>query len=123
MKSYQDLIVWQKSLELVKIVYQVTEKFPPKEMFGITSQMRRAAVAIPSNIAEGFSRRNSGEKVQFLNIASGSGAELEAQSIISLELRFLTRKDFNELSFKLIEIMKMINSLSRKVKERGNSSN
>jgi four helix bundle protein len=70
--SYKDLIVWQKSIQLVKLIYQATEEFPSKETYGLTSQIRRSAVAIPSNIAEGFSRRNVGEYKQFLYIAFGS---------------------------------------------------
>ena len=75
-KSYKELIVWQKSIELVKEVYKATDKLPKAELYALTSQMRRAAVSIPSNIAEGYKRRNRGEYLQFLGIADASAAEL-----------------------------------------------
>jgi four helix bundle protein len=78
-KSYRDLTVWQKAIELVIKIYALTDKFPTEERFGLTSQMRRAAVSIPSNIAEGNFRRSTKDYVQFLKIAFGSGAELETQ--------------------------------------------
>jgi four helix bundle protein len=81
-KSYKDLLVWQKGLRLVKMVYQLTAEFPTEERFGLISQMRRCAVSVPSNIAEGQSRRTAGEFVQFISHAEGSLAELETQCLI-----------------------------------------
>lgn len=75
--SYKDLIVWQKSFDLVRQIYQLTDNFPKMEIYGLTSQMRRAAISIPSNIAEGFVRKHTKEFSQFVSIAFGSGAELE----------------------------------------------
>lgn len=84
--SYKDLVVWQKSMELAKQVYFVTKRFPASELYGLTSQMRRSAVSIASNIAEGYCRKNLGEYVQFLCIARASLAELETQTILSKDL-------------------------------------
>ncbi len=85
-RSYKDLIVWQKSIQLVKSIYRITEHFPKSELYGLSSQMRRAAISIPSNIAEGYKRKGRAEFIQFLSIAGGSAAELETQLIISKEL-------------------------------------
>jgi four helix bundle protein len=89
LKSYKDLLVWQKSMALVKDMYRLTHSFPPDERFGLVSQLRRAAVSVPSNIAEGQSRHTSGEFVQFLSHAEGSLAELETQILIAVELELL----------------------------------
>lgn len=85
-ESFKQLVVWQKSIALVKHIYQITNQFPREELYGLVSQMRRAAVAIPSNIAEGKKRKTKKDFVQFLRIADGSAAELETQIIISKEL-------------------------------------
>ena len=109
--TYKDLIVWQKSMELVVNLYELTEKFPKSEMYGLISQMRRAAVSIPSNIAEG--RRRGGEKEyrQFLLIAFGSGAELETQIEIVKRLPFGKQLDYNKNDSLLDEVMKMLNTM------------
>ena len=85
-ESFKQLKVWQKSIELVKEIYQVTNQLPKPELYGLSSQMRRAAVSIASNIAEGYKRKNRGEYLQFLNIANASTAELETQIIIVKEI-------------------------------------
>src|SRR6266850_2899662 len=87
-QSYKDLVVWQKGIEIAKLVYQLTARFPAEEKFGLISQMRRAAVSIPSNIAEGQARHTTGEFIQFISHAEGSVAELETQLILSIELGF-----------------------------------
>lgn len=110
MKSYKELIVWQKSVELCVLVYKITESFPKSELYGITNQIRRSAVSIPSNIAEGQMRGHK-EFVQFLKIAYGSGAELETQLIISLKTNLLSQTDFNKIFNLLEEVMKMLNKL------------
>ncbi len=115
LNSYKELIVWQKSFELVKKIYKITENFPKSEIYGLTSQVRRASVSIPSNIAEGFVRKHKKEFSQFISIAFGSGAELETQLLLSKELKFITDKDFNEIDGLLQEIMKMLNSLKSKL--------
>lgn len=111
MSSYKDLIVWQKSILLCKEIYKVTENFPKSELYGLISQIRRSSVAIPSNIAEGQKRGHKTEYIQFLRIAYGSGAELETQLIIALNINFLKVKDFDLLNNLLQEIMKMLNKL------------
>lgn len=122
MKSYKELIVWRKSFELTKDIYKVTVSFPREELYGLVSQMRRAALSIPSNIAEGFSRSYTKEFIQFLRIAFGSGAELETQLLLAKELKFLKVEDYDNLGQTLQEIMrmlnKMINSLNLKVSSR-----
>ncbi|HAV11695.1 MAG TPA: four helix bundle protein [Candidatus Moranbacteria bacterium] len=115
--SYKDLLVWQKSIDLVVDIYELTEKFPKSEAFGLVSQMRRAAVAIPSNIAEGQKRGHKKEFLQFLYISYGSGAELETQLEICKRLGKLKELDYTVIEAKLEEIMKMLNSLIRSVKD------
>src|SRR3989304_8646372 len=110
-KSYKELIVWQKSIMLVKAVYNLTSKFPSEEKFGITSQIRRAAVSIPSNIAEGYGRRSHKEYLQFYSIAYGSALELETQLIISKDLQFADLKDFEMSEKILLEVLKMLNTM------------
>jgi four helix bundle protein len=111
-KSYKELTVWQKSIELVIEIYELTKKFPNEEIYGLTSQIRRASVSIPSNISEGFSRRHRKEYSQFIRIAFGSGAELETQIIISKKLKYANEKEYETIDSLLVEIMKMLNSLN-----------
>lgn len=106
--GYKDLKVWQKSLEIAVLVYHVTQKFPQEERYGIISQMRRSAVSLPSNIAEGSKRGTQKDFKQFLRIALGSGAELETQFEISRRLGFLNESEYNDVTSKLEEIMKML---------------
>ena len=109
--SHKDLIVWQKSIELVIAVYELTDKYPKSELYGLTSQMRRASVSIPSNIAEGRRRGGKKEFIQFLLIAFGSGAELETQVEISKRLPFSKDLDFKKVEGLLLEVMKMLNKM------------
>ena len=115
-RSYRDLDVWKLSIELAKEIYQVTAKFPPTEMYGLTNQLRRAAISIPSNIAEGQGRNSFKEFKQFLAIALGSLAELETQLIISHEIGYLTLDDYGKLSAALDTIRKMIKALANSLK-------
>ena len=85
-KSYRDLEVWQRSMQLAKRIYQVTQKFPTDERFGLTNQLRRASVSVPSNLAEGHARFGAGEFSRFISIAMGSVAEIETQVLLSTEL-------------------------------------
>lgn len=110
-RSYKDLIVWQKAVDLSVLVYKITENFPKSEVYGITSQIRRAMVAIPSNIAEGQMRGHKSEYIQFLRIAFASGGELETQLLISLKIGYLKQEDFAKLDCLLQEILRMLNSL------------
>jgi len=111
MKTYQDLTVWQKSIELVIAVYKLTDNFPKEEIFGLTSQIRRATVSIPSNIAEGKMRGGDVEFKRFLLIAFASGAELETQLFISKKLPKTDKLDYNKVDSSLEEVMKMLNKL------------
>jgi four helix bundle protein len=115
LSSYRDLIVWQKAKSVAVLVYKLTESFPKGETYGPTSQMRRAAVSIASNIAEGQSRGSKKEFHHFLHIAFGSGAELETQFEIALELGKLRRGEYEEVLGMLDEVMRMLNTLLRKM--------
>jgi len=112
-KSYRDLEVWQKSMVLAKEVYQVTSGFPTDEKFGLTNQMRRAAVSIPSNLAEGHARSGTQEFKHFISIAIGSVAELETQILLSVELGYLNRDRENDLLVELDTIGKMLRGLHK----------
>ncbi|MCL4390211.1 MAG: four helix bundle protein [Patescibacteria group bacterium] len=116
MNTYKELIVWQKSFDLSLQVYRATSTFPKDELYGLTSQIRRSAVSIPSNIAEGYSRRRKAEFLQFLHVAYGSAAELETQLLLSKELNYLNLEDFSRINSLLNEVLKMLGSLIVKVK-------
>ncbi len=114
-QSYRDLIVWQKGIELAKRLYPLTATLPPEEKFGLISQIRRAAVSVPSNIAEGQARHTTGEFIQFISHAEGSVAELDTQLYLSVELGFVTT-DQAIPSFELIdELRRMLNGLRRRL--------
>ena len=116
MGNFKDLLVWQKSVDFVTEIYLITEKFPSNETFGLTSQLRRASVSVPSNSAEGNSRRGTPDTLQFLKIARGSTAEIETQLIIAKNLKFIKEEQFNNLKRQIIEISKMINGLINSIK-------
>jgi four helix bundle protein len=106
--SYRDLLIWQKSMDLTKLVYQITFSFPKDEIYGLTSQIRRSAVSIPSNIAEGRGRNSNKEFIRFLQISLGSLYELQTQLELAIAFNYVNNIDtINKLSF---EIEKMINS-------------
>lgn len=115
MSSYKDLLVWQRALELVTMVYKATSKFPKEETYTLTSQVRRAAISIPSNIAEGSARNTSKSFLYFLDIAVGSLRELETQLIISVNLEYLNEEEFSDLDAKLNEVGKMMSGLKRSI--------
>ena len=114
-QNYKDLVVWQKGIALAKATYQLTGRFPAEEKFGLVSQMRRAAVSIPSNIAEGQARHTTGEFIQFISHAEGSTAELETQLILSIELGFAKTESPRAAFILLDEIRRMLNGLRRKL--------
>lgn len=114
-KSFTDLIVWQKGHAFVLEIYKTTSFFPKEELYGLTSQMKRAVISITSNIAEGFVRHSKKEKVQFYYVALGSTTELENQLLIAKDLKFITSERFNFLFEKAIEISKLMNSLIRSI--------
>lgn len=115
-KTYKELIVWQKAYKLSLLVYGLTKDFPKEELYALVSQIRRAVISIPSNIAEGYCRQRRLEYIQFLQIAFASGAELETQLLIAKDLRYIPIKDFERANLLLEEVMKMLNSLISKVK-------
>ncbi|MDD4928897.1 MAG: four helix bundle protein [Gallionella sp.] len=111
--NYSDLIVWQKSMDLVTGIYKITATFPVEERFGLSLQMRRAAVSIPSNIAEGHGRKATGAYLNHLSIAYGSLMELETQIQIALRLNFLGADETSSLLDQTNEIGKMLNGLKK----------
>ena len=113
--SYKDLKMWQKAKDFTVHIYRTTEQFPKEEQYGLVSQSRRASVSIASNIAEGFRRRFPKEKIQFLRMAYGSGAEIETQLIIAYELGYLEKEEYEKLTNELAEIMKIINVVINKL--------
>jgi four helix bundle protein len=114
-KSFKDLRIWQKGIEIVSDVYILTKEFPKEELFSLTSQLRRSAISIPSNIAEGFKRFHNKEYKQFLFITLGSCAELETQIIIAKELKYINENEEAKLVEKLDHICRMTSSLIKKL--------
>ena len=123
MENYKELIVWQKSVELVVDVYKKAKSFPKEEIYSLTDQIKRAATSIPANIAEGWGRGNPKEFIHFLKIARGSLMELENHLIVSQKLNYLTEENFNDLSKKIDEIGKMIYKFSKSVEKKIPSKN
>lgn len=111
LQTHKDLKVWQESKDLVTHIYALTSKFPKEEIYSITAQIKRAAISIPSNIAEGAARDSNKEYIHFLYISLGSVAELDTQLIIAKDLNFLNENEFNEISEKLNNIGKMLSGL------------
>lgn len=112
--SYKDLIVWKKSILLVKEVYKLTDKFPESERFGLTSQIKRAVISIPSNIAEVHGRKSLKERSQFFSIAFGSALEVETQIYIAKDIFNLKETNIGEAEALLEEVLKILNVLSKK---------
>ena len=108
MHNYKEFKVWKRSIALNVLIYKCTRSFPVEEKFGLVSQMRRSAISIPSNIAEGSGRRTDKDFAHFLSIAHGSICELESQLFISLELKFISKEDFEKVIYELKEIQKML---------------
>ena len=114
-KSFRDLKIWKEGIELVKKIYLITKKFPKEEQYGLNSQMRRASVSIPSNVAEGFRRKHNKEYTQFLNIALGSCAELETQLVIARELEYINDNQEKDAIELIYYICRMIVNLKKKL--------
>jgi len=110
-KNYQELIVWQKAMDLVEDVYKASRNFPREEIYALTSQVRRAAVSIPSNIAEGQGRRTTSDFLRHLSIAYGSLREVETQILIAIRLRYLTQKNTEEVMKLAGEVGRLLNGL------------
>ena len=114
-KTYRDLDIWNAGIGLVKHIYKPTESFPKHEMYGLVSQMRRSAISVPSNVAEGFRRHHNKEYRQFLHVSLGSCAELETQVTIAKELQYIQEAKESELLEKLDHICRMISNLFKKL--------
>ena len=121
LNSYRELEVWKKSIGLVKILYKVTEKFPENERFGLIIQIRRAAVSIPANIAEGWGRETIKNYVQFLRIARGSLFELDTLILIAFELNYISKEQEDIVKTKIEEIGRMLNSMIKKLNSKQQS--
>ena len=115
MHKHTDLVVWQKAMQLVKLIYQLVKKLPKEELFALSDQMRRAAVSIPSNIAEGHDRNSTKEYVHYLSIAKGSNSELNTQLLISIDIGYLSEEDVKEALQISGEIGKMLSVLIKKL--------
>jgi len=122
LKSYRDLLVWQKGIDLVVLTYRATSAFPKSETYGLTSQIRRAATSIPANIAEGYGRGTRKEYVQFLMVAQGSLKELETHLIVSEKLAYLTAAQTARLLSQTDELGRMLGALIRKLKSSSATS-
>ena len=118
MSNFRNLLVWQKAMLLITKIYNSTKKFPKEEIFGLTSQIRRSSVSIPSNIAEGFGRDSNKEYLRFLNISIGSLFEMQTQLEIAKNIEYLTQEEFNNLYEDSREVERMLVSFINKVKER-----
>jgi four helix bundle protein len=114
-KSHRDLIVWQRAMDLVVETYKVSRDFPKEELYGLTSQMRRAAVSVPANIAEGQGRRLSGEFIHFLGNARGSLLELDTHLEIALRLGFIEQKKYQPVQDQIQEVGRILNGLLRSI--------
>jgi four helix bundle protein len=114
--SFMDLDAWKEGHKLVLEIYQITKKFPREELFGLTNQLRRAAVSFTSNIAEGFSRNSYKEKLQFYSMALGSLTEIQNQLLISRDIGYLEKEEYNNLIRQTIKISKITNGLIKKTK-------
>lgn len=115
-ESYHDLEAWKKSMTLAENIYELTKRFPKDEQFGLTSQMRRAAVSIPSNVAEGFRRKSRADFAKFILYAFGSAAELETQLQLSIRIKYLSLMRARETQKLLDEVFKILNGLHRSLR-------
>jgi four helix bundle protein len=118
-RDYKDLVVWQKGIELAKMLYRLTAKFPSEEKFGLIAQLRRAAVSVPSNIAEGQARHTTGKFIQFISHAEGSIAEIDTQLVLGVELHVCSEGDVSAVFDLITELRKMLNALRRTLSSRG----
>jgi len=118
MSTFRDLLIWQKAMALVTKVYKITKTFPKEELFGLTSQIRRSSISVPSNIAEGYGRESNNELLRFVNIAIASLFEMQTQLEIAYNIEYLNGQDFKNLYDDTRELEIMIISFSNKIKER-----
>jgi four helix bundle protein len=120
LKNYKELKVWQKAYQLCLALYKMTKDFPTKEKYGLSSQMRRAAISIPSNIAEGYGRKTIPDYVRCLYIAYGSTCELETQTLLSGDLKYLNEDDQNSLLERIKEVERMLMALIKALETKNN---
>ena len=122
MKDFKELKVWQKAYEFSLSVYLISKSFPREELYGLTSQLRRATVSIGANIAEGCGRRSDGEFVRFLQIARGSSSEVEHHLLLARDLKFMPQSVYADLERKLAEVQRMLTSLVSVIQEKTSKS-
>lgn len=122
-KSFRELIVWQKAHQLVLDTYDLTKTFPKEELFGLTSQMRRASVSIPANIAEGYRKRGKADKARFMNISEGSLDELTYYFTLSKDLNYISQNQYEELNIKCTEVSKLLFAYRSAILSNSNTSN
>ncbi|MCV9930113.1 four helix bundle protein [Flavobacterium sp. LS1R49] len=118
MNTFRDLLIWQKSMALVTEIYQLASSFPKEEIYGLTSQIRRSSISIPSNIAEGYGRNGNNDYLRFLNISISSLFEIQTQLEISFNLKYINEIQFHKINGESKEIERMLGSFIRKIKER-----
>ncbi|MCO6436974.1 MAG: four helix bundle protein [Phycisphaerae bacterium] len=116
MRSYRDLVAWQKAIHLCKLVYRISSEFPDRERFGLTAQIRRAAVSIPSNIAEGYGRRRTQDYLRFLDVARGSLCEVETQAVLAHELEMIGVELAREVDLAATELHRVLFGLSESIR-------
>ncbi|TSC87524.1 MAG: S23 ribosomal protein [Microgenomates group bacterium Gr01-1014_7] len=114
--SFTDLIAWKEAHNLVLMIYRITDRFPRQELYSLIDQMRRCAVSISSNIAEGFSRQTKKEKLQFYYMAKGSLTELQNQLLVARDVGYLPKEDFNKIAEQSVQVSKLINGLIKSLK-------
>ena len=120
MGGYSDLLVWRFGMDLVVEIYELTKRFPNEERFGLTSQMRRSAVSIPSNISEGYRRTTDADFLQFLSISFGSASELETQCLIAFRLNYFTSDQYHRVDALIKSVLRLLNGF---IKSRKNKQN
>jgi four helix bundle protein len=118
LKNYRDLLVWQKAYQLCLEIYRITKEFPKEEKFGLTSQIRRAVVSVPSNIAEGYGRKTTPEYIQALYVAYGSNCELETQIMLSGDLGYISAEDMKKLKEGIGEVERMLKALIKSLENK-----
>ena len=118
MHNFKELIVWQKSRCLVNDIYKLTQKFPVDEKFGLTQQIRRAAVSIPSNIAEGSGRGTNNDFLHFIDIANGSAFEVETQLYLALDLEYISQSEFEDIAKKLLDVERLIYNFKKSLSNK-----
>ena len=118
LKNYKDLNVWQKAYQVCLKIYKMTKRFPKEEIYGLTSQLRRAAVSVPSNIAEGYGRQTTKEYIQALYIAYGSNCELETQVLLSGDLGYIKSDDLEEIKQDISEVERMLKALIKSLENK-----